>query len=47
MEALPLELKRLIFQTDDPNELLKYCLINKEFNEVCNSDIFCKRLSNI
>lgn len=42
METLPIEIKALIFKTDDPQELLKYRLINKQSYELCSDDILWK-----
>lgn len=44
LEELPNELKAIIFRTDDPKELLNYCHINTQFNQLCRSDIFWRDL---
>lgn len=43
-DSLPNEIKAKILETNDPKELIKYCEINSQLKDLCQSDLFWKNL---
>ena len=47
MNDLPVDIKRLVYEYADDEELAKLCMLNKNFSEkVCNSNFWINRISS-